>query len=153
MTPRREHASLRSPLSRALTLCVAAALVSQLSACMTRTGIITSEPAGARVVVNEIEIGQTPCEFEFAYYGTYDALLTLDGYEPQRVALKFKQPWYEFPPIDLAANALPSTQSQGRPGVHTIRREHIVLTPTLTPDAASEKALLDRARELKARTQ
>lgn len=122
-----------------------------LGGCMTRTGLITSEPAGARVIVNEIDIGKTPCEFEFTYYGTYDALLTLDGYEPQRVAMKFAQPWYEFPPLDIAANALPSMKSGGRPGVHTIRREHVVLVPTPAVDAASEAGLLERARELRQR--
>lgn len=123
--------------------------------CMTRTGIITSEPSGARVVVNEVDIGITPCEFDFAYYGTYDALLTLPGYEPARVPLRFRQPWYEFPPLDLPASALPALRAAdgtpGRPGVHTVRREHIVLVPTPPATPASEAQLLDRARELRER--
>jgi hypothetical protein len=123
--------------------------------CMTRTGIITSEPSGARVVVNEVDIGITPCEFDFAYYGTYDALLTLPGHEPARVPLRFRQPWYEFPPLDLPASALPALRgadgTPGRPGVHTVRREHIVLVPTPPATPASEAQLLDRARELRER--
>jgi hypothetical protein len=119
--------------------------------CMTRTGVITSEPSGARVVVNEIEVGVTPCEFDFAYYGTYDALLTLDGHEPARVPLRFEQPWYEFPPIDLAASALPRVSQRGRAGLHTIRREHIVLVPTPPRTPEAEAQLLERARALRER--
>ena len=39
-------------------------------------------PAGALVWVNHREVGRTPLEIDFTYYGHYDVQLTREGSEP-----------------------------------------------------------------------
>ena len=53
-----------------------------LGGCVKRTIMVTSDPEGALVWLNEREVGRTPVEVEFLYYGTYDVRLVKDGYEP-----------------------------------------------------------------------
>ena len=43
---------------------------------------ITSEPAGAVVWLNDRELGRTPVQTEFLFFGVYDVRLALEGYEP-----------------------------------------------------------------------
>lgn len=117
-------------------------VVSGLGGCMQRSLDITSEPAGATVYLNDVEVGRTPLEVGFTYYGEYDVLLVKDGYEPLRTREDAVVPIYEHPPLDLAAEAMPW-------GVRTRVPWHFVMTPLpTTPEekAVAEAALLDRAR-------
>ena len=117
-------------------------LASMLGGCMQRSLDITSEPPGATVYLNDVEVGRTPLEVGFTYYGEYDVLLTKDGFEPLRTRADAVAPVYEHPPLDLAAEAMPW-------GVRTRVPWHFVMTPLpATPDekSAAEAALLDRAR-------
>lgn len=110
--------------------------------CMQRSLEITSEPEGATVYLNDVEVGRTPLEVGFTYYGEYDVLLMKDGYEPLRTRADAVAPVYEHPPLDLAAEAMPW-------GVRTRVPWHFVMTPlpaTAEEKAAAEAALLDRAR-------
>ena len=50
--------------------------------CVRRTISIVSNPPGALVWLNDREVGRTPIEVEFLYYGTYDVRIVKDGYEP-----------------------------------------------------------------------
>ena len=50
--------------------------------CVKRTISITSDPGGALVWVNDREVGRTPLEIEFLYYGEYDVRVERDGQEP-----------------------------------------------------------------------
>lgn len=75
--------------------------------CVERRLLITSEPAGALVYLNDQEVGRTPLEVPFTWYGRYDVRLEREGYrtlETERVA---EQPWWEKPGPDLLAEALP----------------------------------------------
>src|SRR5688500_18580755 len=49
--------------------------------CVVREMVIDSEPRGALVYLNDQEIGRTPLTKEFTWYGTYDAVVRLEGYE------------------------------------------------------------------------
>ena len=53
---------------------------SLFAGCVKRTISISSNPSGALVWVNDREVGRTPVEFEFLYYGEYDLRLERDGY-------------------------------------------------------------------------
>lgn len=113
-----------------------------LGGCMQRSLEITSEPAGATVYLNDVEVGRTPLEVGFTYYGEYDVLLVKDGFEPLRTRADAVAPIYEHPPLDLAAEAMPW-------GVRTRVPWHFVMTPmpaTAEEKAAAEAALLERAR-------
>lgn len=111
--------------------------------CSSRRISITSEPSGATVTVNDVEIGRTPVEADFTYYGVYDVLVTKEGFEPLRTKARASAPIYEYPPVDLATS------------VTTVRstvKWHFTLSPTLESTMSAEefeKQLMDRARTLR----
>ncbi len=113
-----------------------------LSGCLERRVRITSDPPGALVTANDVELGRTPVEADFLYYGTYDVLLTKDGYEPLRTRAKADQPIHEYPPFDLAATALPAR-------IEHVTRWDFKLEPTRESVESREEleaGLLERAR-------
>jgi hypothetical protein len=124
----------------ALALSLSAACV-LLSGCVRRVISITSEPSGATVWLNDREIGRTPCEAEFTYYGTYDVRLQLDGYEPLDTTGEAVAPLFDTIPLDLAAEAAPA-KLESRNAWHY----------TLVPTSLDHAALLERAKALRDRT-
>lgn len=124
----------------AIAVVCAAAVV---GGCAQRRIVITSEPPGALVWLNDVEIGRTPVEASFLYYGTYDVQVRLEGYEAINTGRTAWAPWYEYPPFDLVAEMSPVP-------VRTTIRWHFDLTPIGT-EATNEGALMDRAREMRER--
>jgi len=113
-----------------------------LGGCLERRLLITSEPPGATVTVNDVELGRTPLEADFTFYGGYDVLLEKEGFEPLREQRRISTPIYEYPPVDLLAEAVPAK----------IRKNvawHFVMNPALEtslPRQQFESELLERAR-------
>jgi len=89
----------------------AAVLLAVASGCVQRTMTIKSDPPGAKVIVNNREIGAAPVDMPtaaFEYYGYYDIVLIKDGYEPLRVRQHVPAPWYGYPVLDFfAENVIP----------------------------------------------
>lgn len=111
--------------------------------CMSRRVSITSEPSGASVTVNDVEIGRTPVEADFTFYGVYDVLVSKDGFEPLRTKARARAPLYEYPPVDLAASAT---------GAEKVVRWHFALMPALERKLSPEefeRGLMERARALR----
>lgn len=138
-----------APRTTVARIALGAALVglTGLTGCLERTIQITSEPSGALVWVNDVEVGRTPCEAEFTYYGKYDVRLRLEGYEPLSTIAQAKQPLYEYPPFDLGATIVPWR-------VENVVKWHFALEPALEtslPPEQFQKDLLDRAHELRGR--
>lgn len=111
---------------------------------------ITSEPAGALVYLNDVEIGRTPVETDFTFFGSYDVRLKLDGYEPIATSRQARAPFYEYPGPDLIAEAIPAK-------IRTRIQWHFDLQPLAysRPDAdkgALEAELLERASQLREKT-
>lgn len=75
--------------------------------CVERRLLITSEPAGALVYLNDQEVGRTPLEVPFTWYGTYDVRLEREGYQTLDTQQTAEQPWWEKPGPDLFAEAVP----------------------------------------------
>ncbi len=112
-----------------------------------RTLSVTTEPPGAMVWVNDVQLGRSPCESDFTFFGTYDVRLTLEGYEPIATKAEAEVPFVEQPVIDLIAAAIPGTR-------RTRIEWHFVLTPVAeqTGDRnAAEDALTERAKALRER--
>ncbi len=101
---------------------------------------ITSEPSGALVSLNDVEVGSTPCEVDFTYFGVYDVRLKKEGFEPLATKAEAKAPFHEWPVVDLVAMAMPVKK-------RTRIEWHFVLEPTVEDRAA----LLERAGELRGR--
>lgn len=137
-----------SPSSRSLPLTILLLASLLLPACVSRKIRITSEPPGATVWLNDVEIGQTPAEADFLFYGRYDIRLELDGHEPLWTSRKANSPVQEWPGIDLVAEALPLHFD------NTVEW-HFVLEPALESSADPESLRADlvrRAAELRDRT-
>lgn len=77
--------------------------------CVERTLKITSTPPGARVFLNDEEVGVTPLKVNFLWYGDYDIILRKDGYQTLKTNYLVKAPWYQYPPIDLIAECFVAT--------------------------------------------
>jgi hypothetical protein len=102
--------------------------------------IVTSEPTGARVHLNDIDVGVTPVEVDFTFFGVYAVRLRKDGYEPLVTSREAEAPVHEWPGIDLIALAIPGQEV-------TELRWHFELEPA---DADAE-AVVERARALRER--
>ena len=106
--------------------------------CVERRIFITSEPAGARVWLNDQEVGETPVEVDFTWFGVYDVRVKKDGFEPLSTTAEAKAPLHEQPGIDFIAMAIPGTD-----------RTRIEWHFTLEPSEGKAEGLVARARELR----
>lgn len=75
--------------------------------CVQRTLQIETNPPGALVFLNGDEVGRTPMRKNFVWYGTYDVELRKEGYQTVSRPTRVWAPWWQIPPIDLLAEALP----------------------------------------------
>jgi hypothetical protein len=114
---------------------------SLLGGCVERRFIITSNPPGATVYREGIQLGVTPVDDPFVYYGDREYLLVLDGFETLKVKQPAPTPWYEVPPLDfLTENLWPFK-------VRDVRRpEPYQLQPLQTPNP---NQVLERAQQLR----
>lgn len=132
-------------MRRTLAATLLLATLAILPGCLQRTLSITTEPPGALVWVNDVEVGVTPLEIDFTYYGSYDVRLRRPGYEPVTTIEKITPPIQERPVIDLFAELWPQRIEN-----------RVQWSYTLTPQAergpdkqAAEQSLLSRAAELR----
>lgn len=144
---RNRLSNVGSLLGRSVAL---AALAVALPGCLERTILVTSEPPGAVVWLNDQEIGRTPIETDFTFYGNYDVRLHLAGYEPLVTNRVAKAPLYEAPGLDILAEAVPTR-------ISTRLEWHFDLVPLPEQVEGADKGalrtgLLDRAGELRKQT-
>ena len=121
------------------------ATLTLLGGCVERRIKITTEPAGARVWLNDVELGASPVEAAFTFYGDYDVRVELEGYERLSTYRKAKAPVYEWPGVDLVAAALP-TRIENE--VHW----HFDLEPVLesvVPAEELERDMIERAEGIR----
>lgn len=140
MNPSKHLSS--SHLSVLCALCVPV-----LTGCLERRISITTEPPGALVWVNDVEVGRTPLDTDFVFYGDFDLRIRKDGYEPITTHKRANAPWYEIPPFDFVAMAIPVN-------FDTDIKWHFDLQPqesTVIGKEASEQAAIQRANELRAK--
>ncbi len=116
------------------------AAASVAAGCVRRTILITSEPPGALVWLNDREIGRTPVVVDFEYYGTYDVRLQRPGYEPLMTSGTASAPWWEIFGVDLLSELAPFPL-----------RSWVQWQYELEPRNDDPEALIERAQELRAR--
>jgi len=121
---------------------LAFAAITSLTGCVERTITITSDPAGALVWLNDREVGRTPLEVEFLYYGTYDVRLVKDGYEPLLTSGEASAPWWDLPGLDLAAEVVPVKLNSD------IDWHYVLLPADNNPDL-----LIERGRQMRAQAE
>lgn len=120
----RHRCSLRSLKSLGL-LSIALLLA---SGCVRSKAIITSEPSGAMVTMNGVNLGQTPVEQPFTWYWYYDFIATKDGYQTTATRERFRAPVYLWPGLDLLMEMMPFY-------VRDTKRVHIEMAPVDTRPA------------------
>jgi len=121
------------------------AMLTLTGGCVERRIRITTEPAGARVWLNDVELGASPVETAFTFYGDYDVRVELEGYERLATYRKAKAPVYEWPGVDLVAAALPTR-------IENEIHWHFDLEPELesvVPAEQLESVMVDRAEEIR----
>jgi hypothetical protein len=116
-----------------------------VSGCVEQTLSVQSDPPGALVYLNDQEIGRTPMEHDFVWYGKYDVALRMEGYETLKTTANVSMPLYQLPPIDLLAALMPIT-------IKDYKSFYYRLTPweATPPDAGP---LIDRALAAKGQLQ
>ena len=119
-----------------IALAVAAA---GLGGCLERDITVTSEPAGALVFLNDVEVGRTPVTVPFTWHGDYDVMLRLDGYETISTHANINVPLHEAPPLDLLSELAPWTY-------HDHRYLHYKLQKLQLPD---DETLIRQAEALR----
>ena len=110
-----------------------------LTGCADRRLHITSDPPGALVALNDVEVGRTPVEVNFTSFGTYDVRLQRPGYATLLTSAEANPELHDQPVFDALSVFTP-----GRP--RTDIYWHFVMEP-LETDA---DALIERAREVRA---
>ena len=125
-------------MGRCATSCLFIFVLLAGSGCVRRTISITSTPPGALVWLNDREVGRTPLEVGFLYYGEYDVRLAKEGYEPLHTSGKADPPLWDLPGPDLVSELMPVDA-----------KSRIEWTFDLEPVKEDEAGLLDRAHELR----
>jgi len=77
-----------------------------LAGCVERQLTINTKPQGARVVLNDEEIGTSPVTVSFKWYGDYNVTVRKAGYETLKTHRELKGPWYDAFPFDFFAQIL-----------------------------------------------
>lgn len=117
---------------------VTTVLAMALGGCVERKIFITSEPTGALVRLNDVEVGVTPVEVKYTWYGTYDVQLERPGYEPLTTEATARAPVHSVPGLDILADLWP-----GR------IKDHVYWHFELTPTEYNPDAVVDRARAMR----
>jgi hypothetical protein len=129
---------------RSAALLLALVLSASQVGCVQRRFLVRSNPPGARVFVDDYEIGTTPIATDFVYYGTRKIRLVKDGYETLTVLQPMPAPWYEYPVLDFISENVVLNK------IHDDRVLDYQLQPQLM---VPEDQLRARAEELRRNTQ
>jgi len=109
--------------------------------CVEQTMQINSDPPGALVYLNRQEVGRTPLNRDFVWYGDYDVQLRLEGYETLKTNQKVYAPAWNWVPFDLFAQLLPVGFKDNRSFSYTLK--------PLDPSKDEASGLMRRADYLK----
>lgn len=122
-----------------------------LAGCVERALVITSEPSGANVTVNQQWKGTTPYVLPFKHYGVYDIWIEHPGYEEDGKMVKFyplhvgepvKAPGYQYAGADFVTEVMLPTTLRDQ------RNLHYVLERVDQSDDIVD--VLDRAAQMRA---
>ena len=124
-------------------LALAAVVICQIG-CVHRRLTIRSNPPGALVYVDGVEIGRTPVSTSFIYYGTRTVRLELDGYETVQENHRVRAPWYQIPPLDFVSDNL---------ATRDLRDERVLYFELVPMRVVPTRQLISRADQLRMSSQ
>jgi hypothetical protein len=128
---------------RSLSRLSLVALLLGISGCVEHQLVVDTEPQGAIVTMNDQEIGRTPIQREFNWYGTYDVVVRKEGYETLRVKQPVIAPAWQWVPFDLITEILPWRMTD-------TQKLRYTLQPT-TQATVDPQRMIARGKELQAR--
>jgi len=108
-------------------LSIAALISITTGGCIQRRMTIESEPPGAKVFLDGIDVGSTPVTVPFTSYGWREILLDLDDYQVQKNFVRIRVPLYALFPIDFFTDVL-------YPGTITDERQFSFVMSPLVPE-------------------
>lgn len=111
-----------------------------LTGCVERFVSIKSDPPGARVVLDGQDVGVTPVDVPYVWYGEREVVLYKEGHRSVRKSVALNAPWWQIFPFDLVTDVL-------LPVTLTDRVEVLVPLPPETFDRASIDEVKRRAAE------
>ena len=140
MNPKLPHKQLPPPAGAAVSIALVVAGCAAAGGCVHRRFTVRTNPPGARLFVDDYEIGTTPVSHDFVYYGTRKIRLVKDGYETLTILQPIPTPWWDLPGIDFVSENL----------IPTELRDHRVLDFQLQPQViVPTEQLMGRADELR----
>jgi hypothetical protein len=77
-----------------------------LAGCVERKLTINTDPQGAKVILNDQEIGVSPVTVPFNWYGDYRVQISKDGYQMLDTHRELKAPLHDYLPFDFFAQIL-----------------------------------------------
>lgn len=113
---------MKKRIALALLLAAAAA-----SGCVERALVITSEPSGADITVNQQWKGKTPYVLPFKHYGVYDIWIEHPGVEENGKMVKFyplhvgepiRAPGFQYAGVDFVTEVLLPTTLRDQHNLH-----------------------------------
>ena len=109
-----------------------------------RTLVISSNPPGAEIRLDDRKIGTTPASIPFDHYGIRRITLYKEGYCTHSVRVHLRPPWYSRFPLDLVSEVLLPF------GWHDKRRYGVDLVPGMATAAGPTlESVLERAEILR----
>lgn len=131
-------------MSKCVKVALAIVLAGLLVGCVERTIKITTQPSGATVILNDEEVGRSPADVRFTWYGTYDVIIRKEGYKTLHTPQKIDPPVYQWPVIDIFTELLIPAKW------HDVRTWHFDLEPQPLPQ---REELLERATQFRQEAQ
>jgi len=89
-----------------LVLAAIGLAITILAGCVERKLTINTDPQGAKVILNDQEIGVSPVTVPFNWYGDYWVRISKDGYETLDTHRALKAPLHDHVPFDFVAQIL-----------------------------------------------
>jgi hypothetical protein len=137
----RAHGSPSAVAALRAGLCIVALLA---SCAAQRELVVTSDPPGAIVRLDERIVGMTPYRHLFEDYGSRRLTLYRTGYRTLSAVVKLKPPWYAYFPLDYISEVLIPV------GWRDTHEFQFTLEPDTTPMVEPDvKPVLERAERLR----
>ncbi len=122
-------------------LALAAALALLCGGCVERKILLRSDPPGARVLLNGVDVGATPVDVPFQTYGVFEVVASVPHHARLRTVAPIEPPWWETIPLDLfVENLWPWTVY-----------DHQTVMLTFPPLVSDEGGVTQREGELRRR--
>jgi len=113
-----------------------------VSGCVRRRLTVRTNPPGAVVYLDNVELGKTPISRNFHYYGKQELKLIKEGYEPHVEMIHLRTPWYEWPGLDFFSEVLvPGTITDERIYPINLKPQQVVSPHDLIAEGERLKAI------------